>query len=109
MQVQPYFSIKEDIKVDLDEVMEKYVNLENYVKHLEIEIKKLQEENKKERLTNDNSDKEKINDSKYFQCDQCDFVSKTIHGLKTHKGKKHEISQLDGNLSIEIVENEAVT
>ena len=103
---------KEETKINLDKVNEKYEDLERYVKHLESEIKKLQEEINKARVNNDKSDKDNMNvvgGSKCFKCYQCEYVAKTKHGLNTHKGKKHDINQLDGNISIENLENETVT
>merc|ERR1711953_56346 len=31
----------------------------------------------------------------HFQCDQCDFSSPSLHGLKVHTGKAHNLHTLD--------------
>ena len=31
-----------------------------------------------------------------FRCDQCDYYTRTSHGLKMHVSKQHKISQFDG-------------
>ena len=39
-----------------------------------------------------------------FECDQCEFNTKTSRGLKMHISKQHKISQLDGE--DDVVDNE---
>ena len=34
-----------------------------------------------------------------FKCEQCDYTSKSMHGLSVHKGHKHKDDQLPENLS----------
>ena len=38
-----------------------------------------------------------------FRCEQCDYSTRTSHGIKMHVSKQHKISQLDGE--DEVLEN----
>ena len=74
-------------------------NLKRLVEHKEKMMKKLEITTSSDSSNVTLSGKDDSSEP-VVSCDLCDHRTKTEHGLKQHKRKKHEVSQIDGNDSV---------